>query len=96
MVGEDAQEENRAVLYKVSILCKRRSRNGAGKSQVMLPVKVEHFLTKKCPDCPMQKTTFFVLSTLSPFPVMKKRKGEDSKKKNVKEEKGKGKQLRNR
>lgn len=44
----------------------------------------------------MQKTTFFVLSTLSPFPVMKKRKGEDSKKKNVKEEKGKGKQLRNR
>lgn len=62
----------------------------------MLPVKVHHFLTKKYPDCPMQKTTFFVLSPLGPLPVMKKRKGEDSKKKNVKEEKGKRKQHRNR
>lgn len=66
------------------------------KNQVMLHEKLQHFLTKRCPDCPMQNTAFFILSPLSPFSVMKKGKGEevDSKKKNVEEENGKGKQHR--
>lgn len=66
------------------------------KSQVMLHEKLQHFLNKECPYCPMQYTAFFLLSPLPPLSEMKGGKGEgaDDKKKHREEENGEGKQHR--
>lgn len=54
----------------------------------MLNEKLQHFLNKECPYCPVQFTAFLLFSLLPPLSVMKEGKGEgtDDKKKNMEEE----------
>lgn len=67
------------------------------KSQGILYEKLQHFLNKECPYCPVQCTDFFTIFSFSSFisnESRKKRERADDKKKNMEGENRKGKQHR--